>query len=80
MVVPNTEGGLLVREIQAGGLYERLGLRAGDVIRSVNGQPVNNMDDVAKVYQQLGGVEQARNVVIEVTRAGKAETLYYQFQ
>lgn len=80
LVVPNTEGGLLVREIQAGSLYQQLGLRAGDVIRSVNGQPVSNMDDVIKVYQQLGGVEQARNVVIEVTRAGKTETLHYQFQ
>jgi general secretion pathway protein C len=78
MVVPNAGGGFLVREIQAGGLYEKLGVRVGDVIRSVNGQPINTMDDVMKIYQQLGGLQNASNVSIEVTRAGRSENLNYR--
>jgi len=53
LIVPNPDGGFLVRQIQAGSLYEKLGLRPGDVIRNVNGQPLTNMDDVMRLYQQF---------------------------
>src|SRR5713101_702238 len=33
LIVPNPDGGFLVRQVQAGSLYEKLGLRPGDVIR-----------------------------------------------
>jgi hypothetical protein len=36
------------------------------------------MDDVMKLYQQLGGLEQAGNVSLEVTRDGRPEHLHYQ--
>src|SRR5204863_4177322 len=44
LIVPNPDGGFLVRQVQAGSLYEKLGLRPGDVIKNVNGQPLTNMD------------------------------------
>jgi type II secretion system protein C len=78
MVVPNAGGGFLVREVQPGGMYEKLGVRVGDVIRSVNGQPVNTMDDVMKVYQQLGGLQSAGSVSLEVMRGGRSEQLHYR--
>jgi len=80
LMVPNAGGGFLVREIQPGSVYEKLGVRTGDVIRSVNGQPINNMEEVMKLYQQLGGVNQAGNVEIEVTRGGRTESLQYNIE
>jgi general secretion pathway protein C len=80
LMVPNAGGGFLVRQVQPGSVYEKLGVRPGDVIRSVNGQAINNIDEVMKVYQQLGGVQQAGEVSIEVVRAGRAETLQYSIQ
>ena len=80
LMVPNSGGGFLVREIQPGSIYEKLGVRAGDVIRSINGQPINNMEEVMKVYQQLGGVQQASNVTVEVTRAGQSQFLQYNLE
>jgi general secretion pathway protein C len=74
LIVPNPGGGFQVREVQAGSVYEKLGLRVGDVIRSVNGEPVNNMDEVMRIYQQFGGESQ---INVEVVRAGKSETLHY---
>src|SRR5258707_39540 len=53
LIVPNPDGGFLVRQVQAGSLYEKLGLRPGDVIRNVNGQPLTSMDDVSRLYQQF---------------------------
>jgi general secretion pathway protein C len=80
LMVPNAGGGFLVREIQPGSIYEKLGVRAGDVIRSVNGQPINNMDEVMKLYQELGGINRAGNVAIEVTRGGRTESLQYNIE
>lgn len=77
LMVPNAGGGFLVREIQPGSVYEKLGLRVGDVIQSVNGQPVNTMEDVMRLYQQF---DSATNVSMNVRRAGRTETLVYNFQ
>mgnify|MGYP000023427353 CR=1 FL=1 len=77
LMVPNAGGGFLVREIQPGSLYEKLGLRVGDVINSVNGQAVNTVEDVMKIYQQLSGANNASQVTLDVRRAGKNESLQY---
>lgn len=77
LMVPNPDGGFLVREVQPGSVYEKLGVRTGDVIRSVNGLPINNMEEVMKLYQQLGGVNQVGNLAIEITRGGRTESLQY---
>jgi general secretion pathway protein C len=43
--------GLVVSSVPPGSLLERIGLQPGDVIRSVNGQPVASEADVARVLQ-----------------------------
>jgi general secretion pathway protein C len=80
LMVPNAGGGFLVREIQPGSVYEKLGMRTGDVIRSVNGQPINNMEEVMKLYQQLGGVNHVGSLAIEITRGGRSESLQYNIE
>jgi general secretion pathway protein C len=75
-LVPSSGGGFLVRQIQPGSLYEKLGMRAGDVIKSVNGQPINTADDAIRLYQQMSSINA---VQMEITRGGKSESLYYQF-
>ncbi|HTF15695.1 MAG TPA: type II secretion system protein N [Burkholderiales bacterium] len=77
LIVPNADGGFLVRQVQAGSLYEKLGLRPGDVIRNVNGQPLTSMDDVMRLYQQFGT---AQRVLVDVQRQGRNETLYYDMR
>jgi len=78
LIVPNPDGGgFLVRQVQSGSLYEKLGLRQGDVIRTVNGQPLTNMDDVMRLYQQFGT---AQRVLVDVQRQGRSETLYYDMR
>jgi general secretion pathway protein C len=75
-LVPSSGGGFLVRQIQPGSLYEKLGVRAGDVIKSVNGQPINTAEDAIKLYQQMSSIS---SVQMEITRGGKSESLNYQF-
>src|SRR5438876_6832324 len=77
LIVPNPDGGFLVRQVQAGSLYEKLGLRPGDVIRNVNGQPLTNMDDVIRLYLRS---DTAHRVPVDVQRQGRSETLYYDMR
>jgi general secretion pathway protein C len=77
LMVPNAGGGFLVREINPGSIYEKLGLRVGDVINAVNGQNVNTVDDVMRLYQQFGT---AGNIQVNVRRSGKNETIVYNIQ
>jgi general secretion pathway protein C len=75
-IMPFQGGGFQVKRIQAGSLYEQLGLHAGDVIKTVNGQPINSVEDAIRLYQQMSNIGA---VQIQVTRGGKPENLYYQF-
>ena len=80
LIVPNAGGGFLVRQIQPGSLYEKLGLKVGDVIRKVNGSDINSVDEVLRLYQELGGVDAAADVELEVLRGGRPEELRYTIQ
>lgn len=73
-LIPDPGGGFSVREIKAGSVYDKLGLRIGDVIRGVNGTPVNNAEDAMKFYQQLAELS---NVRLEIVRGGRIEQLQY---
>lgn len=80
LMVPNAGGGFLVRQIQPGSVYQKLGLKVGDVIRKVNGRSINTVDQVMQVYQQLGDVDQLTAIQLEVMRAGQLEQLQYTVQ
>ena len=57
-VLPKFEGGgqmvgLEVSAIQAGSLFEEIGLENGDVITEFNGDPVDSQAEIAKVLQEM---------------------------
>lgn len=68
------EGGLEVQWIQNDSILRRLGVRRGDVIRSVNGIPFTNMGDIANSINSLMNSERFD---VEVTRGGKSTPLRY---
>jgi glutaredoxin 3 len=45
--------GALVGPVKAGSLAEKAGLREGDIIVGINGQPVNSVNDLAQALQTL---------------------------
>lgn len=72
---PNeSAGGLEVQWIQNESILKRLGVRKGDVIRSVNGIPFTNMGDIANSINSLMNSERFD---VEVTRNGKPTALRY---
>jgi general secretion pathway protein C len=80
LVVPHNKGGFEMRNITRGSLYEQAGLRSGDVIRKVNGQPINTLDDAMRVYREMGGLDRLVAVNIDIDRGGQSQRLNYQLR
>lgn len=75
--VPDAGGGFVLQEVQPDSIVEELGLRPGDVIRGANGQALNSVDDIRRIYQQLGN---ATHVHLDLVRDGRPSSLRYRIQ
>lgn len=64
--------GALVQEVVAGGPAAKAGVQRLDVIRSVNGQPINEYSDLPPI---IGAMAPGSKVTMEVIRDGKPRTL-----
>jgi membrane-associated protease RseP (regulator of RpoE activity) len=72
-----TAQGLRFDDVVAGSLLSKVGLQKGDVITTIDGQPLRSMDDAANLYARL---PTARGSTIQVLRAGKPVTLRIAIQ
>lgn len=73
----STAGGVRVDDAPSGSLSNKLGLQAGDIITSINGQPINSQGDLVRVYGQFNSLTSIR---AEVKRAGSPVSLSYSIQ
>jgi len=69
--------GFKISEIVSGSIYEKIGLKNGDVIQKVNAQDV---DDPAKFFQLYQGLRNERNISIDLLRNGARQTLNYEIR
>jgi general secretion pathway protein C len=69
--------GFRISEIAPGSIYEKIGLKNGDVIQKVNSQDV---DDPAKFFQLYQGLRTERNIAIDLLRNGARQTLNYEIR
>lgn len=76
-VVPLPDGGLLIKNIDAGSIYEKLGVRAGDIVRSANDRPLATIQDAMQIYYDLQNHGGTGDVRLEIQRKG--EPLYLQY-
>jgi membrane-associated protease RseP (regulator of RpoE activity) len=67
-----TADGARLDSIAPDSLFAKIGLRAGDVIASVNGQPLRSLDDAASLYARAPGV---KALTLSVVRAGRPLSL-----
>ncbi len=64
-------GGVRITQVLPGSAAERGGLKAGDVIRAVDGKPTGRVADVFRGLRSLGG----RETAFELTRDGEPSSL-----
>lgn len=73
--ISSANGGVRIDSAPAGSLPQKLGLAEGDVIRSLNGQPVSSIGDLARLYGQFGNLNAVR---ADVTRGSQNLSLTLQ--
>ena len=69
--------GLSVSRIKGGSVFSKLGLRNGDIVQKINGEPINSPDEVLALYEKL---KSGSRVSLEVTRKGEPKTMNYRFR
>ena len=79
--VPNFENGLpagyKLFQIVPGSIYDKLGLRNGDVIAGMDGQPVN---DPGKAFEALGRLKETNHLELTIKRDGKSTNMTYDIR
>lgn len=68
--------GFKLVQIVPGSIYEKLGLKNGDVLKGVNGEPV----DAAKALEMMGSLKTATQLELSVQRNGKTSNMSYNFR
>ncbi|MBY0555209.1 PDZ domain-containing protein [bacterium] len=73
---PNTGeiNGFRILDMQPGSIYEQLGLQRMDVIKGVNGEPVDSVQKAMEMYNTL---KNGTQVKMNIERGGKTETFTY---
>jgi general secretion pathway protein C len=71
------ESGLSLSDIKPNSIFRRMGLRNGDVLKSVDGQEIRSVDDALKLYESL---KSADNVNVVLQRRGSDRTINYNIR
>ena len=78
-VVLNREG-FLVQNLAVAALAERTGIKQGDLIKGINGRPVNTLYGIFKVCMDLKSDRNIKALNVDIVREGKAKTLVYNIK
>ncbi|TNF29413.1 MAG: PDZ domain-containing protein, partial [Deltaproteobacteria bacterium] len=66
--------GIKLVGVRSGSLFRALGLRSGDVVTAVNGQPI---DSPARGLELYDALQSASDITVRIERHGRDETLRY---
>ncbi|MEJ2156298.1 MAG: type II secretion system protein GspC [Desulfobacteraceae bacterium] len=69
--------GLAVSNIKPNSIFRRMGLRNGDVLRSVDGQDIRSVDDALKLYESM---KSANRISVQIQRRGRDRNIEYNIR
>ncbi len=69
--------GFMISRIKKDSIFQKMGIRNGDIIQGVNDDPIKSPDDMLELYQ---GLKSGSKITLNIKRRGKEETLEYVFQ
>lgn len=69
--------GLAVSNIKPNSIFRRMGLRNGDVLKSVDGQNIQSVDDALRLYENLKSTD---SVSVMIQRRGRDRTIEYNIR
>lgn len=68
------DGSLFVERIREGSVYEKAGLRVGDVITEINATPIKDSNQVMALY---AGLDKMQHLDLTIERMGQEQHLLY---
>lgn len=69
--------GFKVNYVKKGSDFEKLGLKRGDLITSINAEELNNIGAVMSFYADINNIE---NLTLTINRNGKSEDIEYEIK
>ncbi len=72
--------GFLVQNLAVASIAERAGIIKGDLIQSVNGQPVNSLYGIFRAYMDVKANKDIKVVSVNIIRDGKPRMLIYNMR
>ena len=63
--------------VRPGSLYTNLGIRSGDILKSVNGEEVTSPTKALELYEKL---KTSDNVTLDIERRGRKATYEYNIK
>lgn len=69
--------GFKVRFVRKGSLFDQLGLRQGDIITGINGEPVKDYSLPMKIFSNINGLD---NLILQVKRGNNEVELEYEIR
>ncbi len=69
--------GLAVSNIKPNSIFRRMGLRNGDVLKSVDGQDIRSVDDALKLYESM---KSADSLSVQIQRRGRDRNIEYNIR
>ncbi|MCK5807734.1 hypothetical protein KAH37_01985 [bacterium] len=76
-IVPAKEGGFKIYAIKKNSIYRSIGIKNGDVIKSINGIELSSPDKALEAYSRL---QTASKLSLDVKRRGETMTLDYSVE
>ena len=68
--------GFQLSNVKAGGVYQKLGLVNGDIIKEINSRSMQRADNINEIYSSL---RSGSRLTLQVNRQGELEILQYNF-
>lgn len=69
--------GLSLVGVAPGSIFQQMGIRNGDVLQAVDGQPIQTVDDVVNLYQSLSSAD---SLALQIRRGGRTEEIQYKIE
>jgi general secretion pathway protein C len=69
--------GLMLSQVRPNSFFSKMGLRNGDIIQGVDGEPITSPDDIMDLYEEL---KEGSSVSLEIGRRGQKKTMTYRFK
>jgi len=69
--------GLMLSQVRPNSFFSKMGLRNGDIIQGVDGDPITSPDEIMDLYEEL---KEGSSVSLQIGRRGQNKTLNYRFK